>query len=213
LAVVEFVGADDLPIAVYMNYAMHLVNYYMMGVISADFPGEAARYVEELFDNKPVAVFSNGAEGDQNPRLAYTAPFRFRQPAQPRPAQAQPGQPQPGQAGQPATGFNPRTAAAWRQAVAPENLAAYKKAIARTGDYVVMLRLPLGDRNGRPAGYERPLRRIAHGEGDVHGDHSRVVAQRLRATTDVLADAGEVQVVKILAHCDTQCTGRATSAR
>ncbi|HTS29849.1 MAG TPA: hypothetical protein VMH81_28455 [Bryobacteraceae bacterium] len=126
----------NLPIAVYMNYAMHPVNYYMMGVISADFPGEAGRYVEELFDNKPVAVFSNGAEGDQNPRLAYTAPFRFRQPAQPRPAEAQPGQP--------ATGFNPRTAAASRQAVAPENLAAYKKAITRTGDYVVMLGTMMG---------------------------------------------------------------------
>ena len=33
-----------------------------------------------------------------------------------------------------------------------------------------------------------------------------------RATADVLVDGGEVQV-KILAHCGTQCTGRATSAR
>jgi hypothetical protein len=80
LAVVEFRGEDGAPIAVYMNYAMHPVNYYNTGVISADFPGDAARYVEELFDDKTIAVFSNGAEGDQNPRLAYSPPFRFRQP-------------------------------------------------------------------------------------------------------------------------------------
>ena len=51
----------------------------MTGVVSADFPGEASRYVEEMFDNKTVAVFTQGAEGDQNPRLAYSPPFRFRQ--------------------------------------------------------------------------------------------------------------------------------------
>jgi Neutral/alkaline non-lysosomal ceramidase, N-terminal len=148
LAIVEFVGADDIPIAVYMNYAMHPVNFYMTGVVSADFPGEATRYVEEMFDNKTVAVFSQGAEGDQNPRLAYSAPFRYRQPqtaTQPRPAaQTQPaGQAQPAATAN-SQGFNPRIAAATRQAIAPENLAAYKKAIARTGDYVVMLGTMIG---------------------------------------------------------------------
>jgi hypothetical protein len=34
----------------------------------------------------------------------------------------------------------------------------------------------------------------------------------LRAAADALVDGGEVQV-KILAHCGTQCVGRATSAR
>ena len=58
LAVVEFLGADNVPIGVYMNYAMHPINFYLSGVISADFPGEASRYVEELFDNRTVAVFS-----------------------------------------------------------------------------------------------------------------------------------------------------------
>jgi neutral ceramidase len=37
-------------------------------VISADFPGEASRYVEELFENRTVAIFSQGASGDQNPK-------------------------------------------------------------------------------------------------------------------------------------------------
>ena len=135
LAVVEFRRADDTPIAVYMNYAMHPVNFYMTGVVSADFPGEAARYVEEMFDNRTVAIFSNGAEGDQNPRLAYSAPFRFRQP-------------QPATTGTTGAtggrGANPRTAAASRQAITPENLPAYKKAIARTSDYVVMLGTMIG---------------------------------------------------------------------
>jgi hypothetical protein len=39
LAVVGFLGADNVPIAVYMNYAMHPINFYLSGVVSADFPG------------------------------------------------------------------------------------------------------------------------------------------------------------------------------
>src|SRR5206468_4656372 len=64
LAVVEFLGADSVPIAVYMNYAMHPINFYLSGVISADFPGETSRYIEELFDDRTIAVFSQGASGD-----------------------------------------------------------------------------------------------------------------------------------------------------
>ena len=63
LAVVEFIGADDVPIGVYMNYAMHPINFYLSGVISADFPGEASRYVEDLFGGGTVAIFSQGASG------------------------------------------------------------------------------------------------------------------------------------------------------
>ena len=76
LAVVEFLGADNVPIAVYMNYAMHPINFYLSGVISADFPGEASRYIEELFDNRTVAIFSQGASGDQNPR-DFRSPTTF----------------------------------------------------------------------------------------------------------------------------------------
>ena len=39
LAVVEFVGNNNVPIGVYMNYAMHPINFYLSGVISADFSG------------------------------------------------------------------------------------------------------------------------------------------------------------------------------
>jgi neutral ceramidase len=76
LAVVEFLGADNVPIAVFMNYAMHPINFYLSGVISADFPGEASRYVEELFDNRTIAIFSQGASGDQNPR-DFRSPTTF----------------------------------------------------------------------------------------------------------------------------------------
>src|SRR5437870_3528017 len=58
LAVVEFVGSDNVPIGVYVNYAMHPINFYLSGVISADFPGEASRYLEDFFDNRAIAIFS-----------------------------------------------------------------------------------------------------------------------------------------------------------
>jgi Neutral/alkaline non-lysosomal ceramidase, N-terminal len=68
LAVVELLDEDDLPIGVYMNYAMHPINFYLSGLISADFPGEASRYIERRFPNS-VAVFTQGASGNQNPLL------------------------------------------------------------------------------------------------------------------------------------------------
>ena len=67
VAVIEFVAANGSPIAVYMDYAMHPVNGFLAGITSADFPGAASRYVEQAFDDKTVAVFAQGASGDQNP--------------------------------------------------------------------------------------------------------------------------------------------------
>lgn len=68
LAVVQLLGEDDLPIGVYMNYAMHPINFYLSGTIGGDFPGEASRYIERRFPGA-VAVFSQGASGNQNPLL------------------------------------------------------------------------------------------------------------------------------------------------
>jgi len=67
VAVVEFLGSNGVPIAVYMDYAMHPVNGFLAGITSADFAGAASRYVEQAFDEKAVAVFVQGASGDQNP--------------------------------------------------------------------------------------------------------------------------------------------------
>ncbi len=67
VAVIEFLGASGQPIAVYMDYAMHPVNGFLAGLTSADFAGATSRYVEQAFDDKTVAVFVQGASGDQNP--------------------------------------------------------------------------------------------------------------------------------------------------
>ena len=67
VAVVEFLAPNGQPIAMYMDYAMHPVTGFLTGVTSADFAGAASRYVEQAFDDKMVAVFVQGASGDQNP--------------------------------------------------------------------------------------------------------------------------------------------------
>jgi neutral ceramidase len=67
VAVVEFLAPNGEPIAVYMDYAMHPVNGFLSGLTSADFAGAASRYVEQAFADKMVAVFVQGASGDQNP--------------------------------------------------------------------------------------------------------------------------------------------------
>jgi neutral ceramidase len=69
VAVVTFTTSAGDPIAAYVNYAMHPINGYLVGITSADFPGAASRYVEQAFDDKMVMVFSQGASGDQNPLL------------------------------------------------------------------------------------------------------------------------------------------------
>jgi neutral ceramidase len=67
VAVLKFETLTGEPIAYYINYAMHPVNLYLGGITSADFPGAASDYIEQIYDGKMVAVFSQGAEGDQNP--------------------------------------------------------------------------------------------------------------------------------------------------
>jgi neutral ceramidase len=148
LAVVSFIGNDNVPIAVYMNYAMHPINFYLSGVISADFPGDASRYIEDLFDNRAVAIFSQGASGDQNPR-DFRSPTNFMgeraaltqghgpfiQTVGPRREPTDQASPK---------GFNAQQASSDRKAISPENLEAYRKAIARTGEYVHMLGTMIG---------------------------------------------------------------------
>jgi hypothetical protein len=52
---------------VYYNYAMHAVTVGQLDEVSADYPGTTSKYIEDSFDGKIIAVFSNGAAGDQNP--------------------------------------------------------------------------------------------------------------------------------------------------
>ncbi len=72
VAVVEFLTPKGVPIAVYMDYAMHPVNGFLGGITSADFAGAASRHVEKAFGDKTVAVFVQGASGDQNPLYLRT---------------------------------------------------------------------------------------------------------------------------------------------
>jgi hypothetical protein len=67
VAVVTFTAPDGAPVAAFVNYAMHPINAYQVGITTADFPGAACRWVEEAFDDKMVMIFSPGALGDQNP--------------------------------------------------------------------------------------------------------------------------------------------------
>jgi neutral ceramidase len=67
VAVVKFETTNGEPIAVYFNYACHAVVTGNTDMLSGDWPGEAERYIEDSFDDKCVALFSVGAQGDQNP--------------------------------------------------------------------------------------------------------------------------------------------------
>ncbi len=76
VAVVKFESLAGAPIAVYINYAMHANLVFMRNEISGDFPGATSRYLEEVYDDQIVAVWTAGAGGDQNPlylRLAEPA--------------------------------------------------------------------------------------------------------------------------------------------
>lgn len=130
LAVAAFIGEDHVPIGVYMNYAMHPINFYLSGVISADFPGAASRTVEELFDDKTVAIFAQGASGDQNPLyMERTGMTRIRTGQGALPEMI--GAPPP----PPSTAVNPvaEMTAKMAQPVAAADLPAYRRAVARAG--------------------------------------------------------------------------------
>jgi neutral ceramidase len=67
VAVIKFESLTGEPIAVYFNYACHAVVTGNTDMVSGDFPGATEKYIEDSFDDKIVALFSTGAQGDQNP--------------------------------------------------------------------------------------------------------------------------------------------------
>lgn len=73
VAVLKFETMAGQPIGVYANYAMHAINGYLAGFVSADFPGAMSRYIEQAYDDKAIAIFTQGASGDQNPLLLRAA--------------------------------------------------------------------------------------------------------------------------------------------
>jgi hypothetical protein len=137
LAVVALIGDDNVPIGVFLNYAMHPVNYFQAGVLSADFPGEAAKYIDELFDNRTVTVFMQGASGDQDPKMFLSPSTLFVA----RRFVTQPGKSVEHVGPQPSPWEG---AGGARKAVPPENMEAYKKFLKNTSDYVTMLGQQIG---------------------------------------------------------------------
>jgi neutral ceramidase len=67
VGVVKVESAAGEPIAIYYNYAVHAVINGQLDQISGDIPGASSRYIEDSLDNKAVAIWGEGAAGDQNP--------------------------------------------------------------------------------------------------------------------------------------------------
>jgi len=66
VGVLTFIDEQGAPIAVWVNYAMHPINGYMLGYVSGDVPGAMSRYIEQAFGDTMVAAFSQGTSGDVN---------------------------------------------------------------------------------------------------------------------------------------------------
>jgi len=67
VALIKFESLAGDPIAVYYNYAMHAVITGTLDLVSGDIPGASSRYIEQSSGDKVVALWSEGAAGDQNP--------------------------------------------------------------------------------------------------------------------------------------------------
>ncbi len=77
VAVITFRNLKDDPIAVYYNYAMHAVASGQLDMVCGDAPGATSNYIEDSFDDAVVALWSEGACGDQNP-LYFQQTFDLR---------------------------------------------------------------------------------------------------------------------------------------
>jgi neutral ceramidase len=67
VAVMAVRSTDGQPIALYYNYAVHAVLLGQLDLISGDLPGAASAYIEDALGAGAVALWSEGAAGDQNP--------------------------------------------------------------------------------------------------------------------------------------------------
>lgn len=67
VSVLSFLKPSGEPIAAYVSFGMHPINGFVMGIVSADYPGAMSRYVEKAFGDNAVVAFTQGASGDVNP--------------------------------------------------------------------------------------------------------------------------------------------------
>jgi len=77
VAVVTFKNIKGDPIAVYYNYAMHAVAAGQLDMVCGDAPSATSNYIEDSYDDSVVALWSEGACGDQNP-LFFQQTFDLR---------------------------------------------------------------------------------------------------------------------------------------
>jgi neutral ceramidase len=146
LSVVSFVGNDDMPIAIYMNYAAHPTLFYDVGVISADFPGAAVRYVERRYIGT-IAVFANGTTGDAGPlsnrqRLLISS-IRS---GIPDIGDMRVGSMEPNEAAAlNHVNVNDEYDAAMKKPLPEKDLAAYKEAVEQEGEFVDAIGAMLGE--------------------------------------------------------------------
>lgn len=167
LAVLEVLDTNGRLIGAYMNYAMHPIDFYLSGVVSADVPGEASRYIERRSGPDAVAIFAQGASGDQNPLLldplyklvavrtggesanddSITGPAPWTALARERNA-------------------NDRLNATLARPVPAERLAAYREAVRNTGEIVTAMGAMLGESAIETMRYATPVR---SDEGVIEG--------------------------------------------
>jgi hypothetical protein len=67
VAVLYVETAAGAPLAVLYNYAVHAVLLGQLDQVSADLPGAASAYIERSLGDGAIALWSEGAAGDQNP--------------------------------------------------------------------------------------------------------------------------------------------------
>jgi hypothetical protein len=67
VAVVTFATPAGKPIGVYYNYAVHGVLTGQLDQVGGDIQGATSAYIEDSLGPDAVAVYSNGAAGDQDP--------------------------------------------------------------------------------------------------------------------------------------------------
>jgi hypothetical protein len=73
VSVLRIDRSDGTPLAILFNHACHPVVFGSDNLrYSADFPGVAAKAVQDAFGGQPLAFFLQGAPGDINPYYAVT---------------------------------------------------------------------------------------------------------------------------------------------
>jgi neutral ceramidase len=115
-------------------------------VISADFAGEASRWIEKRYDGNTVAIFAQAASGDQNPLLwgplQKLSSYRTHQPGR---GDEHYGALSPWEASAQSLNGNADATTAFATPLKPEEIAEYKKNIAIDDQLVTAMGTIVGE--------------------------------------------------------------------